>query len=78
MGVGRLGWILSGGRKKIDRAWLEIDREAVVCEFEFGSAGVGQHVCRQVRENRAGTGDLRAVLERMGYRTVTRVTVYSS
>ena len=33
-----MGWILSGGRKKIDRAWLEIDREAVVCEFEFGSA----------------------------------------
>jgi hypothetical protein len=61
------GWDGSFNRwaagKKIDRAWLEIDREAVVCEFEFGSDGVGQHVCRHVRENHAGTGDLRGVLD---------------
>jgi hypothetical protein len=37
-----------------------------VCEFEFGSAGVGQHVCRHMRENRSGPGDLRAVLDQVG------------
>jgi len=37
-----------------------------VGEFEFRGGGVGQHVCRQVRENRAGTGDLRAVLDQVG------------